>query len=143
MPRKRNEFDAGSVAIRFAIAMLLVFATYNPSGWSYVHWAIVPLPAFDPYKAIAGIVLAIGYTMFIRATARSLGIFGISLAIAFFGVLIWLIVDVGILPLDSVEAITWVVLFVFACVLAVGMSWSHIRRRVSGQFDTDDVDQEG
>jgi len=31
---------------------------------------------------------------------------------------------------------------VFACVLAVGMSWSHIRRRVSGQFDTDDVDAE-
>ena len=104
MPRKRNEFDAGSVAIRFAIALLLVFATYNPSGWSYVHWAIVPLPAFDPYKAIAGIVLAIGYTMFIRATARSLGIFGISLAIAFFGVLIWLIVDVGILPDISISA---------------------------------------
>jgi hypothetical protein len=140
MPRKRNEFNAGSLAIRFAIALVLVFGTYNPSGWSYVHWAIVPLPAFDPIKAVAGIVLIIGYTMFIRATARSLGAFGVALAIAFFGVLIWLIVDVGILPLDSVAAVTWVVLFVFACVLAVGMSWSHIRRRMAGQFDTDDVD---
>ncbi|MDX1594083.1 MAG: DUF6524 family protein [Gammaproteobacteria bacterium] len=141
MPSKRHEFNAGSVAIRFFIALLLVFATYNPSGWSYVHWAIVPLPEFDPVKAIAGIVLIIGYTMFLRATARSLGIFGVALAVAFFGVLIWLIADVGILPLDSVEAITWVVQFVFACVLAIGMSWSHIRRRVSGQYDMDDVDE--
>jgi len=100
----------------------------------------MPLPAFSPVKAVAGIVLVIGYTMFLRATARSLGIFGVFLAITFFGVLIWLIVDVGILPLDSVTAVTWVVLFVFACVLAIGMSWSHIRRRLAGQFDTDDVD---
>jgi hypothetical protein len=140
--RKRNEFNAASIAIRFAIALVLVFATYNPSGWSYVHWAIMPLPEFSPVKAIAGIVLVIGYTMFVRATARSLGIFGVSLAIAFFGVLIWLIVDVGILPLDSVAAITWVVQFVFASVLAVGMSWSHVRRRASGQFDTDDVEDD-
>ncbi|RLA32748.1 MAG: hypothetical protein DRR03_08340 [Gammaproteobacteria bacterium] len=138
--RKRHEFNATSIAIRFAIALVLVFATYNPSGWSYVHWAIMPLPAFSPVKAVAGIVLVIGYTMFLRATARSLGIFGVFLAITFFGVLIWLIVDVGILPLDSVTAVTWVVLFVFACVLAIGMSWSHIRRRLAGQFDTDDVD---
>jgi hypothetical protein len=140
--RKRHEFNAASIAIRFAIALVLVFATYNPSGWSYVHWAIMPLPEFSPVKAIAGIVLVIGYTMFVRATARSLGIFGVSLAIAFFGVLIWLIVDVGILPLDSVAAITWVVQFVFASVLAVGMSWSHVRRRASGQFDTDDVEED-
>ncbi len=141
MPTKRQEFDAGSVAIRFVAALLLVFATYNPSEWSYVHWAIMPLPEFDPVKAIVGLLLLIGYTMFMRATARSLGFFGVLLAVAFFGVLIWLIADFGILPLDSVEAVTWVVLFVFACVLAVGMSWSHIRRRVSGQYDTDDVEE--
>ena len=140
MPRKRNEFNAASLAIRFTIALVLVFGTYNPSGWSYVHWAIMPLPAFDPIKAVTGIVLIIGYTMFLRATARSLGMFGVLLAITFFAVLIWLIVDVGILPLDSVTAVTWVILFVFACVLAIGMSWSHVRRRMAGQFDTDDVD---
>ncbi len=29
----------------------------------------------------------------------------------------------------------------FATVMAVGLSWSHIRRRVSGQVDADDVDE--
>lgn len=139
---KRNEFNATSVAIRFIAALVLVFATYNPSGWSYVHWAIQPLPEFSPLKGLVGVVLAIGYTMFLRATGRSLGLFGVALAVAFFGLLVWLIVDVGILPLDSVTAITWVVLFIFASVLAIGMSWSHIRRRVAGQLDTDDVEED-
>ncbi|MFT6372845.1 MAG: hypothetical protein ACJAZT_001599, partial [Gammaproteobacteria bacterium] len=26
-------------------------------------------------------------------------------------------------------------------VLAVGMSWSHIRRKVSGQYDTDELER--
>jgi hypothetical protein len=29
---------------------------------------------------------------------------------------------------------------VVAIVMAVGMSWSHFRRRMSGQVDTDEVD---
>jgi hypothetical protein len=138
----RHEFNAASVAIRFAVALVLVFATYNPSGWSYVHWAIQPLPEFSPLKGLVGVVLVIGYTMFVRATGRSLGLLGVLLTAAFFGLLVWLIVDVGILPLDSVEAVTWVVLFILASVLAIGMSWSHIRRRASGQLDTDDVEEE-
>jgi len=138
----RHEFNAASVAIRFAVALVLVFATYNPSGWSYVHWALQPLPEFSPLKGLVGVVLVIGYTMFVRATGRSLGLLGVVLATAFFGLLVWLIVDVGILPLDSVAAVTWVVLFVLACVLAIGMSWSHIRRRASGQLDTDDIEED-
>jgi hypothetical protein len=138
----RHEFNAASVAIRFAVALVLVFATYNPSGWSYVHWALQPLPEFSPLKGLVGVVLVIGYTMFVRATGRSLGLLGVVLATAFFGLLVWLIVDVGILPLDSVAAVTWVVLFVLASVLAIGMSWSHIRRRASGQLDTDDIEED-
>jgi hypothetical protein len=37
--------------------------------------------------------------------------------------------------------VTWIVLFATSGILAVGMSWSHVRRRLSGQVDTDDVDQ--
>jgi hypothetical protein len=28
-----------------------------------------------------------------------------------------------------------------AAIMATGMSWSHIRRRMSGQLDVDDVDE--
>jgi Family of unknown function (DUF6524) len=31
---------------------------------------------------------------------------------------------------------------VVATILAIGMSWSHVRRRLSGQADVDDVDED-
>ena len=30
--------------------------------------------------------------------------------------------------------------WMLAVILATGMSWSHIRRRLTGQFDVDDMD---
>jgi Family of unknown function (DUF6524) len=33
-----------------------------------------------------------------------------------------------------------VVLVILSLILAVGMSWSHIRRRMSGQVDVDEKD---
>jgi hypothetical protein len=33
----------------------------------------------------------------------------------------------------------WIVLFVFAIILAIGVSWSHLRR-FTGQADVDEVD---
>ncbi|MGI9569313.1 MAG: DUF6524 family protein [Desulfobulbia bacterium] len=28
------------------------------------------------------------------------------------------------------------------CVLSIGVSWSHIRRRISGQVDTDEIERD-
>jgi len=46
----------------------------------------------------------------------------------------------GLLSLDRPSVFTWVVLTMLAAVLATGMSWSHIRRRLSGQLDVDDIE---
>jgi hypothetical protein len=96
--------------------------------------------SFDPLQALAGVALAIGWVMFLRATHRSLGTIGLILTSLFFAALIWLLIDRGILDPDSGAAISWIVLVTIAAILAVGMSWSHIRRRLSGQVDVDDVD---
>ena len=64
-----------------------------------------------------------------------------GLAIIVFGALIWALVDIGLLDLHGGTALSWVLLVLFATVMAVGLSWSHIRRRVSGQLDADDVDE--
>ena len=69
-----------------------------------------------------------------------MGWLGIILGAALFGCVIWLFVDLGWLSLDSTGAITWVALILVAFLLAVGMSWSHIRRRLTGQFDVDDIE---
>ena len=53
----------------------------------------------------------------------------------------WVSIDLGLLNMAQPTIMTWVLLFAFATILAVGISWSHIRRKVSGQADIDDVDE--
>ena len=53
----------GGIALRALSALILVFATYNPEGKSFYHWAIAPLlggaPGTGPasVKFLAGIAL--------------------------------------------------------------------------------------
>ncbi len=126
--------------LRLLVAMVLVFSTYNPSGHSYYHWVSENLAHPTPYMAVAGILLLIGWTIYLRATARSLGAFGLLLAAAFFGAMLWLVIDWGLVKADSFRAIAWIVLFILCGILAIGISWSHIRRRMTGQIDVDEVE---
>lgn len=133
-----TQFTFASFLARYLIAIILVFVTYNPSGYSWVHWLYSD--AAMVYKAATGIVLLIGWVMYLRATWNSLGAFGTILAAGVFGVMIWMLIEWGLLALDNTSAMLWVVEFVLSGVLAVGMSWSHIRRKVSGQYDTDEIE---
>lgn len=128
------------ILVRFLAALLLVLSTYNPSGISYLHWAIEVSPDFVVLAIFIGTVLLIGWVVFLRATFRSLGVFGLALAVAFFGSLFWLIIDWGLISSDDDTIITYILLVLLSGILAVGMSWSHIRRRISGQADVDDVE---
>ena len=134
----RYEFTFTGFLLRLLFSALLVFLTYNPSGYSWV--GMFRMEVEMVYIAATGIVLLIGWVMFLRATWNSLGALGTVLAIAFFGSFIWLLVEWGFFSLASTTAIQWVILFVVACVLAIGMSWSHVRRRLSGQYDTDEIE---
>ena len=136
MPRK--EFNFTSFLLRLLFAALLVFLTYNPSDYSWVGWLTSEVPMV--YKVAGGIVLLIGWVIFLRATWNSLGPIGTVLAAAFFAVIIWLLIEWNILSLDSATVFQWVILVILTGVLAVGMSWSHVRRRISGQYDTDEIE---
>jgi hypothetical protein len=89
----------------------------------------------------AGVALLIGWVMLVRATLGSLGPFGILLAITFFGLLIWLILDVLGLSTDNFRVISYIIELMMASVLSIGTSWSHVRRKFSGQVDTDEVER--
>ncbi len=133
-----NFFD---YLIRLVAAMFLVFASYNPSGYSWFHWISNAADRFDPVILFTGVVLTIGWVIYLRATARSLGMFGVILALAFVASLIWVMVDFGLLSLSNPIFFQYIVLFVLSLVLATGMSWSHIRRKMTGQLDVDDVEE--
>lgn len=127
--------------LRWISALILVFATFNPTAYSYYAWVTDPLGGQVPLKALAGVVILIVYIIFLRATWRSIGPIGLALAVAFFGSLVWVLIDFGLIVPGQGQQMTYVVLVIMASVLAIGMSWSHVRRRVAGQVDADHVDQ--
>lgn len=135
-------FGWDSFLVRFVFAIIVVFATYNPEGVSYYHWVSESLSEFSVLKAFVGVVLLIGWVILIRASIGSLGFIGIMLAAAFFGLAIWLIIDVIGLSADNSRIISYIIEIMLASVLSIGVSWSHIRRRISGQVDTDELDRD-
>lgn len=129
--------------LRYLLAAVVVFATYNPTGYSWVDWARVEWASEDRTLALVAftaVVLLIGWAICLRATVRSLGAIGSILALAFFGILLWLLIDYGIVGIDQPVVLTWLVEIVIIGVLGTGICWSHIRRRLTGQLDVDDVE---
>ena len=131
------------IGTRFGIALFLVLITWNPIDFNYIDWARTTWSEQPPVVFLLGIVLLIAWVVFLRATLRSLGPVGITLAVALAGGIFWLLLDFGLIDLANGTAIAWLLLVLLAAILAAGMSWSHLRRRWAGQADVDDLDDEG
>ena len=90
-----------------------------------------------------GALLLVAWVVFLRATVRSLGPIGLGLAVAIASVILWTIIYYDWIDPANSTALRWVLLTLLALILTAGMSWSHLRRRWSGQVDIDDVDDSG
>lgn len=125
--------------VRFLFSTLLVLLTYNPTSFNYVMWAQEQYQFNLSIVVLNGLILLIGYIIYLRATFRSIGPMGIVLAAAVLGAIIWVLADNGLFDLKDGTLMTWIGLICIAFILAVGLSWSHIRRKISGQSDMDDI----
>ena len=85
-------------------------------------------------------LVLIGYVICIRATFRSIGIFGVLLVAALLGAIGWVLYDYGYLDVEDPGLMQWLVLLGMGLILGIGLCWSHVRRAISGQADMDDVD---
>jgi len=133
-------FDLMGLLWRLVFAMALVLLTFNPTGHSYYHWLADGFPSVQPAEAVAGIALVIAWVFFIRSTLAAIGTLGLALMLAFFASVVWWVVSKGWLDLGDRRAMAWVVLVAVGLVLGIGMSWSHVRRRLTGQAAVDRVD---
>jgi Family of unknown function (DUF6524) len=136
-----ENFNFVGVVVRFLLALLLVLVTFNPTGYSFIHWFATGFPAVTAAKVVTGLALLIAWIVFVRATFQSIGTLGVVLMGIFFIALIWLFVSWGWLDLSNKGALTWIVLIIIALVLTAGLSWAHIRRRLSGQATVDEVEE--
>ena len=126
--------------LRWLFAFVLLAATYNPTQYNFAVWASANWEGRLSLVVLGAIVLLIGYIIYLRATLRSIGPFGMALILALAGALIWVAYDFGWLDLNDQTFLTWLGLLVLSIVLAIGLSWSIARRKLSGQADVDDID---
>lgn len=139
--RGRPGFSAGDLLARMALGVVAVLGLWNPTGYSYVNWLIGHTPEERPYVALVGVSLLILMVIYLRATFRSIGVLGIVLASAFVGALLWVFASLGLLDLGRAGVAQWAALASVGLVLGIGLSWSHIRKALTGQADVDDVSE--
>lgn len=126
--------------IRWACAFALLAATYNPTQWNFYRWVQTGWETQLPLTILFALVLLIGYIIYLRATLRSIGLFGLLLILAVVCTAVWVLYDFELIKLESHAVQTWLAITVLSFALAVGLGWSIVRRRISGQADVDDVD---
>lgn len=126
--------------LRWVFAFLLVALTFNPTQWNYVRWSVANWGTNLPLTVLFGVVLLIGYIIYLRATLRSIGTFGVILVVALLAALAWVLIDQGWLSLENRALNTWLAILALSVVLGVGLSWSIVRRALSGQADVDETD---
>ncbi len=129
------------ILIRILGAFALLSATYNPTPWNFVRWAQTGWTTQMPLTLLFGLLLAVGYLVYIGATLRSIGAFGIVLVAAIVGALVWVLIDYQILTLQNPSLNLWLGILALSVVLGIGLSWSIIRQRISGQATVDEVQE--
>jgi hypothetical protein len=129
------------IVIRWLLAFILLAATYNPTQFNWVRWSVQNYADQLPLIVLSGLILLVGYIIYMRATLRSIGPFGMALVLALVAALLWVLYDFGWLSLQNQAMSLWLGLIALSLVLGIGLSWSHIRRSLSGQANMDDVDE--
>lgn len=128
------------VFLRWLGAFLLLAATFNPTEWNYLRWVGATWPSQMPLAVFLGLILGVGFLIYIVATLRSIGAFGVILIAAVFGAGLWVLIDWGVLALNNSSLNIWLALLALSLILGLGLSWSILRQRLSGQATVDEVE---
>lgn len=122
--------------LRILFALAIVIATWNPTGYSYVQWALIDTSTFDATKALVGVLLLAAWLLCVRATWVSLGLMGVILAAIVIGVFVWWLLSMGIVSSDQ-ATMQWIGVIAIGVVLGIGMGWSLFRAKATGQVEMD------
>jgi Family of unknown function (DUF6524) len=134
-----RNLSIGGVIGRFLASLILVVATFNPTGNSYVRWVAGNFPHLEPLQLVVGIALSALWLFALHATWRSLGTLGVAMGLAFFAAMVWLFTSWGWFSLSNHNAFIWVVLIMLACLLTLGLCWALLQARISGQAVVEEV----
>jgi hypothetical protein len=128
------------ILLRWLGAFVLLAATFNPTPWNYVRWVRDNGAEQMPLAIFLGLLLAVGYMVYGVATLRSIGPFGVVLVAAIIGAALWVVIDWGWLSLTNPSLNLWIGIFVLSVILGIGLSWSILRQKLSGQASVDEIE---
>lgn len=120
-------------AERWLFVMALEFATYNPTGYSYIDWLYAEVSGLFPVKVFVGVCLFILYVFIVSMALRTLSWSGIIWSVAFFSALTWAGYSLGVRLPTVALTVMWIQV-AFATTLAGGMSLALLRQHISGQI---------
>lgn len=136
----QREFGFLDFMVRWALGQLIVLGAYNPFSMSYFHW-VVDHEGQLSLKVLVGVGLVVLHVIAILATIRSLGLIGVGLLTAFFASAAWVLIDGRLLDIEDPRIFQLTLLLIGGTIYGAGLSWSHLRNRISGQVDSRDVSQ--
>jgi hypothetical protein len=112
-----------------------VFATYQPSGNSYVHWLGSWQTELIAVKIAVGLVIIGAFWLLLFATwlvLRVLGLFLLLATVLCLAVAAW---QLGLVPTTS-DSLQFLLLVTIATYLTIGLCYAHIRYRLTGQVQS-------
>jgi hypothetical protein len=133
-----ERFDWRGMVARGLLSLFLVFAVYNPSGRSYLHWVLGGFDWFWAKLAVGGVLLAV-FALLWRTTRGVLGPGGVVLVlvICFASGLTFARVT-GQDLLQGMTPLVWALLSI-AALFTVGLCWSHLHHRLAGVTHTEEL----
>ena len=134
-----STFSGSSLVVRLLFSLVLVFATYNPTGYSFYHWLIDAGAGPLSLKLLATLSLAMVYYAAFRIVLAAFRGSGVIVA----GLVVLLcVIELALLIRGPkarswqvyVEAGQYVVLLALAIIVSFGISWSSLIERLTGQL---------
>ncbi|NKC32286.1 DUF6524 family protein [Falsiroseomonas selenitidurans] len=133
-----QRFDWKGVVARGLFSLFIVFALYNPSGYSYLHWLVDSFEWFWAKLAV-GAALAAVLMMLWRTTRGVLKLQGMLLVALFsLGAGVTLAHLSGMSLTDPEAMLIWALL-TLAAIFTAGLSYSHLDHRLGGISHTDEI----
>lgn len=124
--------------IRFALALILMFALYNVLGYSYYHW--LTSDEFSFGMVVPGLVLLAGMLFLLLPTIRAPGKLVFLTIVAVLLASIYWMHTAELIDLANPTGTIVIAQVMTALVLALGSIWSIIWRQQTGHQAVEDPD---
>lgn len=118
--------------VRTLSCFLLLFATWNPPGYSYLAWVGEDDGTRLSLKVAVGVVLFVIYVVYLRIAWLALGVLGVGISAAILLSGYMTLRHFGVFDGQAPFWTGYLMLTLASVTLAAGLCWAHFKRRVIG-----------